>query len=190
MDMNRDQAEAALQAWAAAERNDLVRAAYRAGVPKNRISTLTGISRTTIDKILETPMKATSSDLARYLTAFTQAWPRQPASWDMNYWNPPAPLATQHTVRNVADWLFADAEFKALKLGNWLTTPDGQFFVEAVSMITPAPYAKDIDLLIEALQLAAKLQQEDARGKIALAVFGVGAAAMILGAGRTPASLR
>jgi hypothetical protein len=108
----------------------------------------------------------------------------------MNHWNPPAPLATQHTVRNVTDWLLSDAEFKALKLGNWLTTPDGQFFAEAVSMITPAPYAQDIDLLIEALHLAAKLQQEDARGKIALAMFGVGAAALILGAGRAPASLR
>jgi hypothetical protein len=190
MDMTRDQAEAALQAWAAAERNDLVRAAHRAGVPKNRISALTGISRTTIDKILEAPMRATSSDVARYLTTFTQAWPRPPASWDMNYWNPPAPIATQHTVRNVAEWLFADAEFKALKLGNWLTTPDGEFVAEAVSMIAPTPYAQDIDLLIEAPQLAAKLQQEDARGKIALAVFGVGAAALILGAGRAPASLR
>jgi len=105
----------------------------------------------------------------------------------MHYWNPPAPLATQQTVRNVADWLLADAEFKALKLGNWLTTPDGKFFTEAVSMIAPVPYAQDIDLLIEALELAAKVQQEEARGKIALVVFGVGAAALILGSGRAPA---
>ena len=187
MDMTRDQAEAALQAWAAADAPTWFALRTGPGFPETRISALTSISRTTIDKILEAPMRATSSDVARYLTTFTQAWPRPPASWDMNYWNPPAPIATQHTVRNVAEWLFADAEFKALKLGNWLTTPDGEFVAEAVSMIAPTPYAQDIDLLIEALQLAAKLQQEDARGKIALAVFGVGATGLILGlAGHPP----
>lgn len=56
--MNRDEAEKQLTEWAAnnAHRDDLVRAALAAGVSKNRIHTLTGIARTTIDRILEVPM--------------------------------------------------------------------------------------------------------------------------------------
>lgn len=46
------EAERALIAWAAIDRDALVRAAHRAGVSKNRISTISGIARTTIDRIL------------------------------------------------------------------------------------------------------------------------------------------
>jgi len=50
----REQAEQDLRDWAAtnARRDDLVRAARLAGVSKNRIHTLTGIARTTIDRIV------------------------------------------------------------------------------------------------------------------------------------------
>lgn len=51
--MNPEEAEQALAAWASVDRNELVRAAHVAGVSKNRIHTLTGISRTTIDRILK-----------------------------------------------------------------------------------------------------------------------------------------
>lgn len=46
--------EAELAEWAAnnARRDELVRAAYHAGVSKHRIHVLTGIARTTIDRIL------------------------------------------------------------------------------------------------------------------------------------------
>lgn len=47
-------AELRLAKWAAcvAERDELVRGAFAAGIPKHRIHTLTGIARTTIDRIL------------------------------------------------------------------------------------------------------------------------------------------
>lgn len=47
-------AEEALEAWAASDRqrDQLVRAANAAGVSKNRIHTITGIARTTVDRIL------------------------------------------------------------------------------------------------------------------------------------------
>src|SRR5438046_2870561 len=76
--MTREEAEAALQAWATVQRDDLVRAAHQAGVAKNRIHVLTGIARTTIDRILEAPVGTTTQALAGYLAAFTRAWPRQP----------------------------------------------------------------------------------------------------------------
>jgi hypothetical protein len=50
-----NQAERELAAWAAvnARRDEVVRTAHRAGVAKNRIHAITGIARTTIDRILE-----------------------------------------------------------------------------------------------------------------------------------------
>ena len=49
--------EAELAEWAAnnARRDELVRAAYRAGVSKHRIHIITGLARTTIDRIIEAP---------------------------------------------------------------------------------------------------------------------------------------
>ncbi|MDH2428408.1 hypothetical protein [Sphaerisporangium sp. TRM90804] len=64
--MSAEDAERVLSEWAAnvARRDDLVRAANAAGVSKHRIHTLTGIARTTIDRILvERPMSR--YDLAR-----------------------------------------------------------------------------------------------------------------------------
>jgi hypothetical protein len=183
--MTPEQAESALQAWATVQRDDLVRAAYRAGVSKNRIHTLTGIARTTVDRILEAPMGTTTEALAEYLATFTQAWPRQPQRqpWAYNLPRYPhaATIASQHTASEVAQWLLADTAFKALKLGNWLSTPDGKLLMAAIEMLAPAPYAQDIELLAEALQIASRQQQADARAKIAAAIAIGGAAALAIG---------
>ena len=178
--MTREEAEAALQAWATVQRDDLVRAAYAAGVSKNRIHALTGIARTTVDRILEAPVGTTAQALAEYLAKFIQAWPRQPQPWGYSY-HAPAPIASQHTVGDVAGWLLADAEFRALKLGTWLSTPDGELVMAAIGMLAPAPYAQDAQLLAEALQFAARQQQADARAKI-LAVIAIGGAVVAIGA--------
>ncbi|GIH69408.1 hypothetical protein [Sphaerimonospora thailandensis] len=52
--ITRDEAAALLKDWAStvARRDILVRAAYGAGVGKSRIHAITGIARTTIDRIL------------------------------------------------------------------------------------------------------------------------------------------
>lgn len=179
--MTREEAEAALQAWATVQRDDLVRAAHEAGVSKNRIHNLTGIARTTVDRILEAPVGTTTQALAEYLARFTQAWPRQPQPqpWEYGYPGyPPTTIASQHAASEVAGWLLADAEFKALKLGNWLGTPDGKFIAAAVEALAPAPYGDDIALLAEALQLAARQQHEEAGAKI-LAVAALGAIAAL-----------
>src|SRR5579863_2777602 len=118
--MTTEEAEAALQAWATVQRDELVHAAHQAGVSKNRIHVLTGIARTTIDRILEAPMGTTQQALTAYLTRFTASWPR-PQLWG---WPPTAPgVASQYTERDVAAWLLKDAEFRILKLGTWLSTP-------------------------------------------------------------------
>lgn len=55
--MNREEAEALLIEWAAVDRSrdDRIRAALEAGVSKHRIYVLTGIARTTIDRVLGEP---------------------------------------------------------------------------------------------------------------------------------------
>ena len=52
--------EKQLREWAKrnAERDDLVKAAHKAKISKNRIHTLTGISRSTIDRILAPEQQA------------------------------------------------------------------------------------------------------------------------------------
>jgi predicted DNA-binding transcriptional regulator AlpA len=47
-----DEAERMLILYALIDRDQLVRQAYRCGISKNRIHTLTGISRSTIDRIV------------------------------------------------------------------------------------------------------------------------------------------
>ena len=174
--MNQQEAEQALKAWASIERDELVRAAHEAGVSKNRIHTITGIARTTIDRILEPQMLRTqTTSLTDYLTRFTADWPRYGVP---RYYPAQQPVSDTRSAQEIAEELFADAEFKALKLGTFLNTPDGQLLAAAAEAITPLPYRQDLALLIDALQLAAKMQQDAARETLvkgAMVVFGTAA---------------
>jgi len=171
-------AEAALRAWATVQRDELVQAAHRAGVSKNRIHVLTGIARTTIDRILEAPMGTEQQALTAYLEKFTAPWPRyQPWGWPAYGGIPSARSAEQ-----VAAELLADAEFRALRLGNWLSTPEGEFVAGAVTSLMPALYAADADVLIKALQLAAQQQQSEARKTILAGVAVGGVLALAISA--------
>ena len=72
------------------------------------------------------------------------------------------------------------AEFRALKLGTWLLTPDGQVLAEAVELVTPPFYRADVELLIDALQIAAKQQHREGRN-LALSVAALALFAIALG---------
>jgi hypothetical protein len=173
--VNRQEAEDALIVWASIERDELVRAAHAAGVSKNRIHTITGIARTTIDRILEQPMPETQRDrLVSYLGRFAADWPRQ----ERFGWHPT--VASSNTPQQIAEMLLADAEFRALRLGTFLGTPDGRLIAAAVEALTPPPYREDVALLIDALQLAAKTQQKEAiQTLLKGTAVGVGVAALV-----------
>lgn len=82
------------------------------------------------------------------------------------------------TAEQLANWLLADAEFRALQLGTWLGTTQGEVIAEAVETVTPPFYRQDVELLVEALQLAARLQSQEGQqkaGKVALGVLGAAA---------------
>lgn len=82
------------------------------------------------------------------------------------------------SVDELARELLGIAEFRALQLGTWFSTTDGQVIAEAVEMVTPPFYSEDVELLVAALQRAAQLQQvegQQAAGRNALVAIGVAA---------------
>jgi hypothetical protein len=86
------------------------------------------------------------------------------------------PMQARPAVEQVANELLQLAAFRALRLGTWLGTVDGQIMTEAVEMVAPPFYRQDIELLVEALKLAASMQAtegQDKAGKVALGAFGV-----------------
>lgn len=96
-----------------------------------------------------------------------------PVSWRVAY--------TRPTPNDLAEQLLETAEFQALRLGTWLDTPDGQLLAEAIEMVSPPFYRADVDLLIEALQIAAKEQQHRGRKNVALGIAALAIVGMLLG---------
>jgi hypothetical protein len=90
-------------------------------------------------------------------------------------WHPPI---DRPAAAELAGQLLATAEFRALGLGTWLGTPDGELFTAAVEVVSPPFYRQDEELIVEALKLAAKMQSGNRRaagavavGAIALGIF-------------------
>jgi hypothetical protein len=96
------------------------------------------------------------------------------------------------SYEDIARELLAIPEFRALQLGTWLGTTDGQVIAQAVELVAPPFYQQDIELLVAALKLAAQLQSQegqDRAGKVALGILGATAviAVGISGTGRRAA---
>lgn len=112
-------------------------------------------------------------------------WPRAThgcGPWDADFpWaGPPcnSTRAPRPSVDELAHELLGIGEFRALQLGSWLSTTDGQVIAQAVEMVTPPFYSEDVELLVAALQRAAQLQQvegQQAAGRNALVAIGASA---------------
>lgn len=183
--LTRDQAERELVAWATANacRDEIIRAAYRAGVAKTRIHAITGIARTTIDRILQERIvsrnifqMASREEIAQFLEEFIQDWPRDP-TWNAGPFpfRPQPAMAYQITSQELADRMFEAVGFRALRLGSWLNTPDGELMASAIELLTPPPYSVDVELLLDALKIAATKQRTAEREK----AVGIGVVAAI-----------
>jgi hypothetical protein len=183
--LTRDQAERELVAWATANacRDDIIRAAYRAGVAKNRIHAITGVARTTIDRILEERtvrrgfmQMATQDEVRQFLEEFIQDWPRDP-TWQGGPFpfRPQPAMAYQTSAEEIAGQMFEMVGFRALRLGSWLNTSDGELMAAAVGRLAPPPYEIDAKLLVDALKIAATKQRSAEREK----AVGIGVVAAI-----------
>ena len=119
--------------------------------------------------------------IAQFLDRYVTAWPRVHSWYDeLQPWY----LQPRPTAQQLAEELLQVAEFRALRLGTWLGTTDGQIITEAVGMVAPPFYRQDIELLVEALKLAASMQQsegQDKAGKVALGAIGVAVLALAIG---------
>jgi hypothetical protein len=115
---------------------------------------------------------ATLERITQFLASYISQWPRDP------YWPPRTwysgiswaapPVASYTTPAELVQDLLANAEFRALQLGTWLNKPDGELIAAAVEAITPPPYREDIELITEALTLAARCQRGDGIGRAIL----------------------
>ena len=88
------------------------------------------------------------------------------------FWHP-SPLPSPD---DYARTLFTDGEVRALQLGTWLGTTDGEIISQAVAQVIPPFYRPEYDLLVNGLTFAAKLQAQEGQftaGMIALGVIGV-----------------
>jgi hypothetical protein len=104
----------------------------------------------------------------------------------------PAPLAWLKamerqlpTLEQFRRELLEDAEFRALGLGSWLGTTDGEIIAQAVSAVIPPVYGPAYQLAVKGLILAAKDQSNEGKktaGAIAIGAIVVGSA-VALGAG-------
>ena len=117
-------------------------------------------------------MTATQQRITAYLQAFTEQWPGY--GW---YLQPR--MASAYTPQQIAQALLRNAEFRTLRLGTWLSTPEGEFVTAAIEALLPPLYREDAALLAEALQIAAQQQQAEARQKIAAGILGTAVAAAI-----------
>jgi hypothetical protein len=89
-------------------------------------------------------------------------------------------MAHQSNPEQVAVNLFTNAEFRTLQLGTWLRTPEGKLVTAAVEALAPPLYREDIELLVEAISLAAKMQQKDSRSRAAAAAIVIAVGGAIL----------
>jgi len=102
-------------------------------------------------------------------------------------WHPPY-LQPEPLPEKVAEDLLAIAEFRALQLGTWLGTADGQLIAEAVEMATPPIYRADVELLIDGLTLATLIQQREGQKIAGALVLGVVVLGGLLAFGSSPAA--
>lgn len=162
----------------AAERARAVADMHATGLSYGRIAEVIGFTRARAQQLVERAEPApksraqkgftsvaTQEEITTFLAGYIEGWPRVYYSTAYSLasrFRPPL-MADMHTAQEIAAHLFADAEFRSLQLGTWLNTPNGQLITAAVEAITPPPYREDIQLLVEAVTLAAKMQQDTGR---------------------------
>jgi hypothetical protein len=104
-------------------------------------------------------------------------------TWERGYafaYRQPRPasyyLAPRPSAEDLGQQLLAVAEAEGLKLGTWLSTTDGETLTAAVEMVSPPFFREDVELLVDGLKFAAKLQQEKRQqeaGLVAIASLGL-----------------
>lgn len=119
------------------------------------------------------------SDLASKLASYFQQRGPEAAYGHAAYWyNEPLTLnPTQADVERLARAFADDTVFQALRLGTWLSTPDGRLVAAAVRQVLPMPYRPYERLFVAALTQAAQMQARGERKKALGWLAGAGSVA-------------
>ena len=86
---------------------------------------------------------------------------------------------TRPSAEVLAAEFLDNSEFLALRLGTLLGTPQGEIVAQGVEMVSPPFYREDVELLVDALQMAAKMQNKKIAGRFALGAI-IATVALIL----------
>ena len=118
---------------------------------------------------------ATPADVADFVRRRMAVGRVQPGVNTYRYWRgwfTPDDRPQLPTAAQLANSLLADAEFRGLQLGGFLTTPTGEFLEEALAMVVPRDLSPEFDLIVSALKLASDLQRGQKLGTAAVATAG------------------
>lgn len=104
---------------------------------------------------------------------------RATSSWERGY---PYPYSQAHpayyylkprpSVEELGAHLFEELETAGVRLGTWLSTPDGEFLTTVVETVSPPFFRQDVELLVDGLKYAARLQQEKRQREAGLVAAG------------------
>ena len=104
-------------------------------------------------------MPATAEQIARYVTSHPVFAPYAPRpSYPAGIWV--RGVLPSLTVPELAEELLEDVGFRALELGGFLSTPDGELIASGVELALPSTDRRVADLAVDALKLAAAKQSE------------------------------
>jgi hypothetical protein len=138
------------------------------------IQTTAGSPATTIEEtvVMKSPKEVSSFVARRVLVGRVR--PNAYYYYYAQYEAIPYRLPTREQLANA---FLSDAEFRALGLANWLNTPTGEVVATIVAEVIPATLEPEFSLIVDALKLAADLQQAKGRTQIGVGGF----VALVLG---------
>ena len=118
-------------------------------------------------------------DIVAFLSGWLSAHPEFGVEDGAVAWHAfrPPGWQTLPSLEGLAAELVGTSEFRALKLGSWLGSTDGQVIEQALHVVIPPAFKPQYELVLGGLRLAAKLQRQHGTrvaGRVALGVIGVG----------------
>ena len=117
--------------------------------------------------------------LNRYVTNWPRSWgPFRERFYPFGGWR------QRPNAEAVAKEFLGIAEFRELQLGTWLGTTNGEILTAAVEAVVPMFYAEDVELLVDALKIAAEAQQQQGQKKALATAVGAMVVIGLAGWGR------
>lgn len=112
------------------------------------------------------------------------AYPTRVPRWENAHFAWQSIGAVRPTRDDIVRDRLSNVEFKALQLGTWLNTPDGDLIAQAVEAASPPFYREDVELIVDSLKYAAALQRAGqvraAKRTLGLTGLGIGLLAFTL----------